>query len=49
MVQWNEGPCGFDGGLKLKNSLKTELWSYLYNWNFCTGKMASYIESLDGP
>ena len=21
MVWWNEGPCGFDGGLKLKNSL----------------------------
>ena len=21
MVRWNEGPCGFDGGLKLKNPL----------------------------
>ena len=26
VVRLNEGPCGFDGGLKLKKSLYRELW-----------------------
>ena len=26
MIRWNDGPCGFDGGLKLNYSFETERW-----------------------